>query len=206
MSVGLHTIRCSHQTNEAPFWYAIHTRHQHEAAVQRQLEFDHIHSYLPMVDEVRQWSDRKKRIQVPLFSCFVFIRGIYSPQMHHAVIRKPGVVGFVGVGKRGLPIPDTEIDSIRRLLASSIPFSPYPFVNTGERVRIRGGALDNIEGIVVSNTGRKFIVSVETIQRSVAVQLEDASYGIEVISICKRPGRSDILQDDSSDRAVGMTP
>jgi hypothetical protein len=71
-------------------------------------------------------------------------------------------------------------------------------------VRIHGGALDSIEGIVVSNTGRKFIVSVDTIQRSVAVELEGSSYGVEVISVCKRKGPSDILQDDRFGRVVGM--
>jgi transcription antitermination factor NusG len=149
------------------------------------------------MDEVRQWSDRKKRIQVPLFSCFVFVRGIYSPQMHHAVVQKPGVLGFVGIGKQGEPIPDSEIDSIRQLLASRIPFSPYPFLNTGQRVRIRGGSLDNVEGVVVSNTGRKLIVSVETIHRSIAVQLEDGGYRIEVLPL-------DPLRALS--RAVGMGP
>jgi transcriptional antiterminator NusG len=205
MSVRGNTVNDTRESSADPCWYALHTRHQHEAAVLRQLEDAQIHSYLPMLDEVRQWSDRKKRIRKPLFSCFVFIRGIYSPQMHHAILQKPGVVGFVGIGRRGTPIPDIEIEGIRRLIASSIPFSPYPFVSTGQRVRIRGGALDSMEGIVVSNTGRKFIVSVETIQRSVAVQLEDGSYGVELISVCKRNGSSDILQYDGLDQAVGMS-
>lgn len=185
-------------------WYAIHTRHQHEVAVRRQLEQDGIHSYVPVIDEVRQWSDRKKRVQVPLFSCFVFVRGVYSAQMHHSVVRKPGVLGFVGIGRQGTPIPDGEIDSIRQLLASKIPFSPYPFVNTGQRVRIRGGALDSIEGIVVSNTGRKLIVSVETIHRSIAVQLEDGGYGVEVIPVFMRKEAPEPPQDYRLTRAVGM--
>jgi transcription antitermination factor NusG len=195
--VGIWTTQTTPKVTEVPCWYAIHTRHQHETAVQRQLEREGIHSYLPLMDEVRQWSDRKKRIQVPLFSCFVFVRGIYSPQMHHAVVQKPGVLGFVGIGKQGEPIPDSEIDSIRQLLASRIPFSPYPFLNTGQRVRIRGGSLDNVEGVVVSNTGRKLIVSVETIHRSIAVQLEDGGYRIEVLPL-------DPLRALS--RAVGMGP
>jgi transcription antitermination factor NusG len=203
--VGIRASEVALSGTEVPCWYAIHTRHQHETVVQKQLEHDRIHTYLPLVSEVRQWSDRKKRITVPLFSCFVFIRAIYSAQMHQSVIQKPGVVGFVGVGRRGTPIPDCEIEGIRQLLASSIPLSPYPFVNTGQRVRIRGGALDSMEGIVVTNTGRRFIVSVDTIQRSVAVQLEDSSYGIEVIPVCKRKALSDILRDDRLGQAVGMS-
>lgn len=190
--------------SEVPCWYAIHTRYQHEVAVQRQLEQDRIHCYLPTLDEVRQWSDRKKRVKVPLFSCFLFVRGIYSPHMHHAVIRKPGVLGFVGIGRQGTPIPDSEIESIRQLLASRIPFSPYPFVNTGQRVRIRGGALDNVEGIVVSNNGRKLIVSVETIHRSIAVQLEDGGYGVDVIPVRGRQEPLDAPTENRLSRAAGM--
>ena len=198
------TMQTALTAGDVPCWYAIHTRHQHETAVHRQLERDCVDSYLPVVDEVRQWSDRKKRIQVPLFSCFVFVRGIYSPEMHHAIVQKPGVLGFVGIGRYGTPIPDGEIESIRQLLASKIPFSPYPFLNTGQRVRIKGGSLDSVEGIVVSNTGRKLVVSVEMIHRSVAVQLEEGSYGVEVLSSNKRPESAGTLREPSISRAAGM--
>ncbi len=176
-------------STEVPKWYAVHTRHQHESVVQRQLEGEGLTTYLPLIREVRQWSDRKKQIEVPLFSCFLFVRGVYNPQLHHTVVKKPGVLGFVGIGKQGIPIPEAEIDGVRRLLAARVPLSPYPFVTAGQKVRIRGGVLDNLEGIVISNTGRKLVVSIETIQRSVAVQLEDAGYGIETIPVFVRPGR-----------------
>jgi len=167
-------------------WYAVHTRYRQEAGVQTQLERSGLHTFLPTMTEVHQWSDRKKRVQVPLFSCYVFVRGVYSAELHQSIARMTGVVGLLTAGGKGLVVPDLEIESIQRLLACNLPLSSYPFINVGHRVRIRGGALHDIEGIVVSNTGRKLIVSVETIQRSVAVHLEDASYGIELIPARRR--------------------
>jgi hypothetical protein len=85
-----------------------------------------------------------------------------------------------------LPIPDAEIDSIRQLLASGMPLMPHPYLGEGQRVRIRGGALNNIEGVVVTNENRKLIVSVDMISRSVAVRLEGCAYELEPVrrSVC----------------------
>ena len=188
--MGLRSSQTGPVLPEVPCWYAIHTRHQHETVVQKQLEYERIDTYLPLVSEVRQWSDRKKRITVPLFSCFVFIRTIYSPQIHQSVIQKPGVLGFVGIGRQGSPIPELRDRKYPAVVGEQHSLIPLSICKHGQRVRIRGGALDSIEGIVVSNTGRKFIVFfVDTIQRSVAVQLEDSSYRIEVIPVCSARGR-----------------
>jgi transcription antitermination factor NusG len=138
-------------------------------------------TFLPLLKETHQWSDRKKQVEVPLFSCYVFVRSVYSPEIRHAVLRYRGVVDFVGTGGQALPIPDSEIDSIRRLLASGMPLMPHPYLGEGQRVRIRGGALNNIEGVVITNESRKLIVSVDMISRSVAVRLEGCAYELEPV-------------------------
>jgi transcription antitermination factor NusG len=138
-------------------------------------------TFLPLLKETHQWSDRKKQIDVPLFSCYIFIRAAYSPEIRQAVLRYRGVVDFVGTGGHALPIPDTEIDSIRQLLASGMPLMPHPYLAQGQRVRIRGGALNDIEGVVITNESRKLIVSVDMISRSVAVRLEGYTYELEPI-------------------------
>jgi transcription antitermination factor NusG len=97
-------------------------------------------------------------------------------------LRYRGVVDFVGTGGHALPIPDNEIDSIRQLVASGVPLAPHPYLGEGERVRIRGGALNNVEGIVIANESRKLIVSVDMISRSVAVRLEGCAYDLEPVS------------------------
>jgi len=163
-------------------WYAVHTRARHEKRVQHELDsLTDVTTFLPLLKETHQWSDRKKQVDVPLFSCYVFIRAAYSPEIRQAVLRYRGVVDFVGTGGHALPIADTEIESIRQLLASGMPLMPHPYLGQGERVRIRGGALNNIEGVVITNETRKLVVSVDMISRSVAVRLEGRAYELEPV-------------------------
>jgi transcription antitermination factor NusG len=169
-------------TVREPQWFAVHTRAKHERRVQRELESRiQLTTFLPVLAETHQWSDRKKRIEVPLFSSYLFIHAIYSPEFRQSVLRSQGILGFVGIGGQGLPIPSVEIESVRQLISAMLPVCPYPFVNQGQRVRIRGGALDNVEGIVVTNEGRKLVVSVDMISRSVAIQLEGCAYELEPV-------------------------
>jgi len=89
------------------------------------------------------------------------------------VLHTAGVLGFVGVHGVGLPIPEKQIEDIQTLLAHNVTFGLCPFLNVGQRVRIRGGCLEGVEGILVAkNTDRSLVVSVEMIQRSIAVRVD----------------------------------
>ncbi len=170
------------ETARGPEWYAVHTRARHEKRVQQELtSLSNVTSFLPVLKETHQWSDRKKQVEVPLFSCYLFIRAVYSPELRQAVLRNRGVVDLLGSSRRGLSIPEVEIESIKQLVASGMPLMPHPYLGEGQRVRIRGGALDNVEGIVVANEGRKLIVSIDMISRSVAVRLEGCAYELEPV-------------------------
>ena len=96
------------------------------------------------------------------------------------VLRVNGVVGFVGTLGRGTPIPHVQIESIRAVIAANIPFASHPFLQIGERVRIRGGALDGVEGILRSQNGDgSLVISIAAIQRSISLRVE--GYEIEPI-------------------------
>jgi transcription antitermination factor NusG len=96
------------------------------------------------------------------------------------VLRTEGVIGFVGVRGEGTPVRDAEIESVRLLLSRGVPFAAYPFLKIGQRVRIRGGSLDGVEGVIVGDKGdRKLVISVELIQRSVAITVE--GYDLEPV-------------------------
>ena len=178
-------------TVREPQWFAVHTRAKHERRVQRELESRiQLTTFLPLLTETHQWSDRRKLIEVPLFSSYLFIRAIYSPELRQSVLRSQSILGFVGIGGQGLPIPSVEIESVRQLISAMTPLCHYPFVKQGQRVRIRGGALDNVEGIVVMNEGRKLIVSVDMISRSVAIQLEGCAYELEPVEEKRLPARA----------------
>jgi transcription antitermination factor NusG len=162
---------------EEPKWYAIHTRSRHEKKVAEQLQDRGITTFLPLIRQRHRWSDRNKTIQCALFPCYAFVRQIW-PHNRLAVLQTPGVVGFVGIQGKGLPIPDKEIEDIRTLLAQNVRCALYPFLSVGQRVRVRGGCLDGVEGILVAkNSDRSLVVSINLIQRSVAVRID--GYDVE---------------------------
>jgi transcription antitermination factor NusG len=152
-------------------WYAVMTRPRHEKKVAEELEQTSVTAFLPLVTEVRRWSDRRKTVELPLFPGYVFVRLVPTAQNKVSVLRLGGVLHFVGASGHGTPIFDAEIDTIRAILNNNVPVSATGFLQIGQRVRIRGGALDGVEGIL-AECGRRLIVSVNAIQRSLAVTLE----------------------------------
>jgi transcription antitermination factor NusG len=161
-----------------PQWYALHTRAQHEKSVAFHLQSHGITSYLPLVTEIHRWSDRKKAVEVPLFSCYVFVHLPLVPETWASVMSINGVLRFVGTRSAGMPIPESQIESTKTLLASKLPYTIHPFLKIGQRVRVRGGSLDGIEGILTARNGnRTLVISVEPVQRSLAVCIDD--YSIE---------------------------
>ena len=97
-------------------WYALHTRARHEKTVERRLRDQGMETFVPTTVEVHRWSDRKKKVEVPLFSCYVFIRCALSAEDRTHVYQVESVHGFVGVRGASLPIPDGQIEGIRKVL------------------------------------------------------------------------------------------
>jgi transcription antitermination factor NusG len=111
-------------------------------------------------------------VQVPLFSCYVFVATNASAANRLAVLTTPGVLSFVGCNHQPTPIPESDIDSVRTVLASAAQFSEHPFLKVGQRVRVRGGALDGVEGVLTARSGeRGLVVSINAIQRSLIVHI-----------------------------------
>ena len=154
-------------------WYAIHTRARHEKMVEHRLRRQGMTTFLPLVRELHHWSDRRKLVELPLFNCYVFVQSALTPQDRLQVFGVDGVLGFVGIRGEASPIPDDEIENVRTLLAQNVSWRSHPFLKAGQRVRIRGGALDGLEGIFLSRNGdQKLVISVNAIQRSLAVSIE----------------------------------
>ena len=161
-------------------WYALHTRSRHERVVAQRLRECGLETYLPTVREVHRWSDRQKQVEVPLFSCYVFTRCNLSPKNRNHVYRIDSVLGFVGAAGGPSAIPDDQIESVRTLLSQTTPCRSHPFLRAGQRVRVRGGALDGIEGIFLSENGdHSLVISVDAIQRSMAVRLD----GYDIVAL-----------------------
>ena len=172
-------------------WYAIRTRSRHEKVAVRELEAQAIPVFLPLVISVRQWSDRRTKVEMPLFPGYAFVRVDYLSGDRVRVLRATGVVDFVGHRAEGTSIPDEQIESIRTILIRNVPVKEHPFLNVGQRIRVRNGALSGVEGILVAVKGtRQLVISVEPIQRSLCISLDD--YQIENVSVApsKRPGQT----------------
>jgi transcription antitermination factor NusG len=162
-------------------WYALYTRSRHEKTVAALLQQKGMTTFLPLFPRVHRWSDRKKTVQVALFPGYTFVRADAAPESCIRILQTPGVVGFVGTGRRGIPIPDKQIEDIQTVLAQNIPCAIFPFLRVGQRVRIRGGCLDGIEGRLNTLKGdRSLVISVEPILRSLAIGLD--GYDVEILS------------------------
>jgi transcription antitermination factor NusG len=156
-----------------PRWYAVRTRSRHEKMVTTQLERIGLEAYLPVTSQVHKWSDRKRVVEVPLFSGYSFVRVDYHSENRVRVLQTNGVVNFVGVQNTGSPIPDGQIDDIRQLLARDVPFQEHSFLRIGQRVRVRGGSLDGVEGILEAKKGdRSLVISLEPIERSLSIRID----------------------------------
>jgi len=165
---------------EESHWYAIHTVARHEKRVAQQLEENGVLTFLPLMQQIRQWSDRRAKVEVPLFSCYTFVRTVQTAEDRLRVLRIPGVLGFVGSERIGTAIPDEEIENLQTAIREKIPFAIHPFLTVGKRVRIRGGSLDGVEGILVSQGGEQsVVVSVELLCRSVSIRVE--GYDVELV-------------------------
>lgn len=161
-------------------WYGLQTRPRHEKIVAQRLEERGVTTFLPLIIEEHRWSDRKKSVQVPLFSCYVFAKFVPNRSERLRVLRVEGVFGLVGAKGEGIPIPDDQIEAVRSLITGQLPWSSHPFLKIGQRVRIRSGALDGLEGVLTSRNGdRTLVISVDAIQRSLAVRVE--GYEVEAI-------------------------
>jgi transcription antitermination factor NusG len=161
-------------------WYAFRTRSRHEKRVQQQLEEAGIQTFLPMAAHVRQWSDRRKTIELPLFPGYGFVRINYASRDRVRVLSVHGIVSFVGPNGSGTPIPDQQIDGLRTLMHHKTPCQSHPYLAVGQRVRIRGGALDGVEGVLSEHRDdRSLVISLDPIQRSVSIRIE--GYGLEIV-------------------------
>jgi transcription elongation factor/antiterminator RfaH len=167
--------------HESANWYAVQTRARNEKVVCERLQEQGLDTFLPLVTEVRRWSDRKKKVELPLFSCYVFVKLSFSNSDERMrVYRTSGVFRIVSMRGEAVPIPDEQIDALRKVVTQQVAWSAHPFLKIGQRVRIRGGSLEGVEGVLLSRNGdRTLIISVDAIQRSLAVSVE--GYDVEAL-------------------------
>jgi transcription antitermination factor NusG len=154
-------------------WWALYTRHQHEKTVAEMLSSKGFEVFLPLYESVRQWKDRSKTLSMPLFPCYVFVRGGLNHRLQ--VVSTPGVNMILSHGDHVATIPDDEIQAIRTTVEGPFKVEPHPFLQCGERVRVIRGTLEGVEGILIRKKNMyRLILSVDMLAQSVAVEVDAA--------------------------------
>jgi transcription antitermination factor NusG len=167
-------------TPDPAWWHALYTRHQHEKVIAQALAGKGFEVFLPQYRAIRKWKDRKKELSLPLFPNYVFIHGGLDRMLQ--ILTTPGVHSLVSWGGRPAEIPFKDIEAIRRIVESTIPVEPHPFLKCGDLVRIKSGPLEGIEGILVRKTrGFRLILSVEMLSRSAAVEVDVTTVERQVV-------------------------
>jgi transcription termination/antitermination protein NusG len=170
-------LSCNH---DQTLWYAVTTKSRQEKVVATMLDYLEVATCLPLINEERRWSDRKRMVATPLFQGYVFVRITTSGEVQLRVLKVPGVVDFVRARGSPLSIPDKEIEDVRAVLSHGVGCSPYPFLKAGDRVRVVRGPLAGIEGTLIrSGSQSKLVISIEMIQRSVAASV--AEFDVEPV-------------------------
>jgi len=152
-------------------WYALWTRSRHERLVCYELENRHLEAFLPTVTRWSVWKDRRKRIDWPLFPGYCFAR--FDADARFTVLNCAGVATIVSFNNEPAAIPDQEIENIRRLVLSELRYDPCPFIHEGTLVQVvRGPLLGVIGRLVRKGTHAHLLLSVETVNRAVSVQVD----------------------------------
>ena len=152
-------------------WYALFTRHQHEKSVAFALSNKSHKVYLPLYRSVRRWRDRVKQIWLPLFPCYVFIRE--GMDRHLQIVTTPGIISIVGWGGRPAIVPQAQLDAVRQIVESRFHVETHPYLQCGDRVRVKTGPLMGVEGILTRQKGTvRLVVSMEMLGRSAAVEID----------------------------------
>jgi transcription antitermination factor NusG len=167
--VTLHSTET--RVEKAPAWGAVYTRHQHEKAISEMLEAKGFEVFLPLYESTRKWKDRRKVLSLPLFPCYVFVRGAHERRL--PVLTTPGVHMIISRGERVATVPDEEIEAIRRIVEGQLSVEPHPFLRCGERVRVVRGPLEGVEGVLTRKKNQyRLVLSVEMLVQSVAVEID----------------------------------
>jgi transcription antitermination factor NusG len=169
-SLAPEPVHCEYAERQ---WYAVYTCANHEKRIATQFNERSIEHFLPLYEAVRRWKDRRMRIEIPLFPGYIFVH--HSLQDRLQILQVPGVVRLVGFNNLTAPLPNEDIETLRRGLKRSSPAEPHPYLTAGRHVRIVRGPFEGLEGILVRRKGKlRVVLSIHLIMRSVAIDVDAA--------------------------------
>ncbi|HET7104289.1 MAG TPA: UpxY family transcription antiterminator [Terracidiphilus sp.] len=200
------SINDANQFDSAPAastagWWAVYTRHQHEKSVAEMLTAKGFDVYLPLYESVRRWKDRNKKLLMPLFPCYLFVREQLGGRLQ--IMTTAGTHNILTRGERLAVISDEEIQSISRAAEDPSRIEPYPFLHLGERVRVKCGTLQGIEGILIRKKNLcRLVISVQMLAQSASVEISASD--VEPVASSQNPDHG--LQEKAAWERLTNTP
>lgn len=160
----------SHDLNSSPHWYALYTRSRYEKKVDRLLKEKGIDSYLPLNEVYHRWSDRHKKVLMPLFSCYVFV--FIALRDRFKVLQTDGALNLVSFNGTPARIPDDQINTIKRILDEKVSIYQADFFRPGKRVKIFRGPLKGVEGTLIhKNSQNRLVIAIDGIKQALSIEI-----------------------------------
>ena len=149
-------------------WYAFATHPRHEKKVKSYLDAEEIENYLPLHAAWHKWKDRKRLIETPLFSCYIFVKIEYV--YRYNVLKLPSVARIISFNKKPTPIREEEIEEIRLILNSNLDLEVKDGFVEGDAVEIKSGILKGMKGRIIEKSGRNlFTIYIDAVAKSIIV-------------------------------------
>jgi len=156
--------------NVEPHWYAVKTRSRHENKVKDFLNQKGVENYLPLYTTVRYWSDRKKKVTIPLFSCYIFVKIALKDRLN--VLQTDGVVHFITFESIPAPIPENQIEAIRQVLEKDFDVQLVENIKIGQKVEVQFGPLKGVKGIVQKKKNKlQLVITIDALNQGVSVEI-----------------------------------
>lgn len=156
-------------------WYALYVRSRGEKSVGELLQKKGVEVYVPLVKTMRQWSDRKKMVELPLFSGYVFVKT--TATQNDFVLRTNGIVGFVKYLGKNAEIRETELNRVKQLVALGYEMETSLLnkrLQVGEKIKVTSGPLKGVEGYVMSLINGDWLeIALESLGQVIKVKLPE---------------------------------
>ncbi len=152
-------------------WFAVYVKSRSEKKVFKLLEDIGIESFLPLITRVKQWSDRKKKVEEPLFRSYLFVNITLND--YYKVLNANGVVKFVTFERKPVPVPENQIVAIKEYLNDTeLHVIDYEDFKEGELVRIKSGQMKDLIGRFIKINGKhRIIIDIEAVGQSLPINI-----------------------------------
>jgi len=159
---------------DGPKWFALQVRTRWEGSTAVLLSGKGYETLVPTCQTKKRWNGGVRQLSSPLFPGYVFC--LFDVLNRLPILVTPGVISVVGRGRVPVPVENSEISALQRVVSSGLEVEPWPYLEIGQKIRIESGSLNGIEGVLTDFKGNhRIVVSVSLLRRSVALQIDRSS-------------------------------